>query len=214
MPGSDCGNDKAYGYGPGVFASADVRRSLKTNLRQKRQKELDMTLFDITPKTQWQRILDQVSTAFEIQSILADTDGKILLNGGNYNPLCSKVRADTESSTSICSQSHSYMFKQALEKGGSLCGYCEIGLFKAMVPIFWDGVTLGALSACGVAVLDEPIERFLITKMLHIDEQEADELIKEVPVFDAPVVERICAGFERFIRGTVDGSLKESRLNG
>jgi ligand-binding sensor protein len=173
-----------------------------------------MTLFDIASKAQWQRILDHVSSAFEIQSILADPDARILLSSGQYNPLCSKVREDQKSLSSICSQSQSYMFNRAVEKGGPFSGYCEIGLFKTVVPICLKGETLGALSACGAAVGEEPIERFLIAKMLDLDEPEVDALIKTVPVFGASEVERISTGFDQFIKGTLDGSLKEYRLSG
>jgi ligand-binding sensor protein len=156
-----------------------------------------MALRNIRPIEDWQKILDRISDEFPIHAMLGDADGRVLLDGGHYNPLCRRVRKDRESLTFVCSQTNSRMFHIARHREQPYDDFCEIGLFKTVVPVFSDGLFVGGLSACGVAVIDEPPEDFLVAKMLGIDEAEANRLIEAVPILDRSEAQRMT---ERFLK--------------
>lgn len=162
-----------------------------------------MELWDTKSIEDWQEILDRVSGEFPVHTILADAEGRALLNGGRYNPLCTRVRQDPESLTFVCSQTNSRMFHIAKKTEQPCDDFCEIGLFKTVVPVFSDGLFVGGLSACGVAVLDEPPEEFLVAKVLDMDETDANRLIQAVPVLEIFETKRIA---ERFLRLLVEKS--------
>ena len=106
-----------------------------------------MEIMDLKPQKEWQEILDRVSREFGIHSALMDTGGNILLNGGNYNPLCRKVRSDPETLAFICSQTSRHMFHQVSKNGELFIDFCELGMFKTVVPVLHDGLFLGGLTA-------------------------------------------------------------------
>jgi ligand-binding sensor protein len=158
-----------------------------------------MTLLAIRSREQWQEILNNVSESFAIHTMLADKEGKILLEGGQYNSLCEKVRADADSLAFICGQSNMRMFQETKETRAPCDGLCEIGMFKTVVPIFSDSEFIGGLSACGVAVIDEPLETFLIAKTLDIEDSAADQLVEDVPKVAMSNLERISQLFLRLL---------------
>jgi ligand-binding sensor protein len=150
-----------------------------------------MTLWELKSKGQWQEILDSVSGEFGIHTMLADAEGKILLESGRYNSLCSKIRANPESLTFVCSQTNKRMFHLARESKEPCNDFCEAGMYKTVITIFSDELFLGGLSACGIAVPDEPLDEFLVAKALGIEEPEAGQLISEVPKLEEPEANRI-----------------------
>jgi ligand-binding sensor protein len=156
-----------------------------------------MPVWEIRSEREWQEILDRVSGQFGVHTILGDVEGRILLNAGHYPSLCARLRKNPEALTFVCSQTNTRMFRIAADSGKPCNDFCEIGLFKTVVPIFFQGLFLGGLSACGVRLTDESVEEFLVAKMLDMDETEVKELVEAVPSLEASQAERIAESFSR-----------------
>lgn len=164
-----------------------------------------MALFnEIDPDT-WRRILDEVSARFGIHTTLSDEENKVALEGGQNNPLCSRVRARPESLMSVCSQTAQGMIHEARAGGAPVADLCELGMFKTVVPIIDGGTYLGSLSACGLVLDEEPLEVFLVAKVLGIEEEEAEGLVAEVSVIDGDagraITDAFVSGLEAARRG-------------
>jgi ligand-binding sensor protein len=158
-----------------------------------------MVLWEKMKKRKWQELLDHVAKQFNIHTALMDSEGKILLEGGHYNTLCSKIRADPDSLRAVCSQTNTSMSREARTSGKPCTDYCEAGMFKTFVPIFDGDSYIGGLSACGLVVENEPLEAFLISKVIGIDENEVERYVKEISVVEAEVAQRISKAFMRFL---------------
>jgi ligand-binding sensor protein len=156
-----------------------------------------MQVWEMRSEREWQEILDRVSEEFGVHTILGDAEGRILLKGGQYPSLCARVRKNPEALTFVCSQTNSRMFRIAKDSGKPCNDFCEIGLFKTVVPIFFERRFLGGLSACGVRLMDEPVEEFLVAKVLDMEETEVKELVEAVPSLEALQAERIAESFSR-----------------
>jgi ligand-binding sensor protein len=163
-----------------------------------------MELRDLMNNDEWQRILDTVSGDFGIHTVLADAEGKTLLEGGQYNSLCSRIRAWPDSLTFVCSQTNRRMFQMAQKSGKPCSEFCEAGMFKTVAPVFAEGRFLGALSACGVALPDEPLDDFLVAKQLGAEEEEAKNLITTVPVMETEEAKRIAVRFLNLLRDRLE----------
>ena len=94
-----------------------------------------MALFDEIPSSRWQQILDDVSRRFDIHTTLSSDEGKVLLEGGRYNPLCAKIRATPQSLTAVCSQTSQAMTHEARAAAAPTTDLCEVGMYKTIVPI-------------------------------------------------------------------------------
>jgi hypothetical protein len=73
------------------------------------------------------------------------------------------------------------MFKLARDSEKPCNDFCEVGMFKTMVPIVNNSEFIGGLSACGVSIIGDPLEEFLIAKALDLDETAATELAESAP---------------------------------
>ena len=158
-----------------------------------------MSIMDLKTETEWQRILEEVAEKFGVHTVLVDENAAILLNGGKYNPICTRVRSDSKTMTFVCSQTNRAMFQMARKCGKPCDDLCEAGMFKTVVPIFHDGEFLGGLSACGAAVSDEPVDAFLISKILGVDEADVGKLIGEVHTLDTELAEQISDEFLKLV---------------
>ena len=74
-----------------------------------------MALWKKMPKEKWQELLERVAKDFDVHSALMDAEGKILLEGGQYTSLCSRIRANPESLSAVCSQTNTSMSHEARE---------------------------------------------------------------------------------------------------
>jgi hypothetical protein len=57
---------------------------------------------------------------------------------------------------------------------------CDAGLVKVVVPIFPDGLFLGAVGACGVLLEDGEVDTFLINKVTGVAEETAAQLAENI----------------------------------
>ena len=151
-----------------------------------------MDLMELKTLEQWQEALDRITEKYPVHAALTNTEGKILVKSGRFSPLCDKLRESTERLTFVCSQTSTFMLNEAKKDGEPYTDYCDLGLFKTVVPVYGkNGEFLGGLTSCGAAVPDEPLDDFMVSQTIQIEEDEAKELMKTAPVIHLSDVEEI-----------------------
>lgn len=159
-----------------------------------------MTPLDLVPEAEIQSVLDKVAEEFSVHTTLQDSEGIIILEGGGYSTICSRVRRSPRLMSLVCGLSNMSIFETAIRMGRPHTDLCEIGMFKTVVPIFRDGSFIGGLSACGVALEDEQLDAFLVSKTLQIGEKRAESLIKEIKIITENQGQRIADQLDRGFR--------------
>lgn len=144
-----------------------------------------MDLWDIKERAEWQAELDRIARDLDIHTALMDAEGKVVLGGGEYNPLCSRIRSEPTSLTAVCSQTNQAMLHAARTSREVQADLCEGGMYKVVVPVFDGEELLGIVTACGLGLADEPLDAFLLAKILGSDEDEAERFAGTVSVVDA-----------------------------
>ncbi len=148
----------------------------------------------------FQEDLDRVAEELHIHTALTDAEGKMLQQGGSYGEPCARIRQAPDTLAFVCSKTNGAMIREARETGEVQTDLCEAGLFKTLVPIFRDGAFVGTLTACGLALSDEPPEPFFIAKTLGIDEAEAEGLIRGAKVVDEAWTRRVTDALAEAVR--------------
>ncbi len=143
-----------------------------------------VTMYDIKPKEEWQRVLDTVYRELGMPSAITDKENAVLQVSGPRNPLCSKIRSIKEASSFICSQAQQFMAEAAKEKRRPIIDFCDAGMLKLVIPVFRQNDFVGTLTACGAYIGGEDLEAFLIEKSTKLNKQEIEELIQQVPQGD------------------------------
>ncbi len=136
------------------------------------------------PEEEIQTVLDEISDKLKMTATYVDPNGKILLKGGEYNPLCALIRAKEDALKFICSLTSQRMLKEVKKTGKPFIDYCELGLLRFVIPVFQDGELIGAIAACGTLDPAETVEIFFVAKQLDIEEEEAKDLTETVTVAD------------------------------
>jgi len=150
-----------------------------------------MNVYDIKPKEEWQKILDDVCEESGMPAALVDNKNVVLQVSGERNPLCSEIRANKESLSFICGQTQQFMTKKAKATRKPVMDACEAGLLKFLVPLFSDTDFVGSITVCGSCVPGEEIETFAIAKSTKMNEKEIVPLTEMVPEVDEEKVEDV-----------------------
>jgi ligand-binding sensor protein len=138
-----------------------------------------------------QGVLDDIEQETHMTPTFVDKNGMILLSAGDYNPLCARIRANEDSKNFVCALTSQRMLKEAERIKGPYIDFCEIGLYRFVIPIFSGHELTGAIASCGVKHPDEPVESFFVAKQLDIDEDAARQLIATVLQADPDKVKQV-----------------------
>ena len=95
-----------------------------------------VTMYDIKPKEEWQRVFDTVYRDLGMPSAITDKENAVMQVSGQRNPLCSKIRSTKKASAFICSQAQQFMAEAAKEKRRPIIDFCDAGMLKARDPGF------------------------------------------------------------------------------
>ena len=150
-----------------------------------------MEMYDIKPKEEWQRVLDTAYRELGMPSAITDKENAVLQVSGQRNPLCAKIRSIKEASAYICSQAQQFMAEAAKEKTRPIIDFCDAGMLKLVTPVFCQSDFVGTLTACGAYIVGEELEAFLIEKSTKMNEQDIEELIRQVPQGDWSIISEV-----------------------
>ncbi|MBW2621536.1 MAG: PocR ligand-binding domain-containing protein [Deltaproteobacteria bacterium] len=138
-----------------------------------------------------QGVLDDIERETHMTPTFVDKNGIILLSAGDYNPLCARIRANEDSKKFVCALTSQRMLKEVEKTRRPYIDFCEIGLYRFVIPIFSGNELIGAIASCGTKHPDEPVESFYVAKQLDIDENAAMQLIATAPEADPDKVKQV-----------------------
>ena len=141
-----------------------------------------MDPFEIRDRESWISLLTTVAEASGLAMSLTDPGGKIILSAGDRNPLCTKIRDNSQALTYICSQTNTAMTQQVKETMKPVLETCEGGMLRLAMPIIRNGEVIGQVTGCGVAEDLEEIDPFYLSQQIGLTEEEVGELVGKVPV--------------------------------
>lgn len=150
-----------------------------------------MTLMDSKKKEEWEAILDRFSQDAKMTACLIDDKGNPLLCRFDRYPLCQSIRDNQEAATFICSQINVAMLAVVQKTRRPEVNVCDVGLLRAVIPIFRDDTLVGQIAACGLASTDEEIDTFLVAKQLGISEERVKELARSTPIGSEEEIRRL-----------------------
>jgi ligand-binding sensor protein len=160
-------------------------------------------VYRIKSREEWQQILDNLFEELELPAALMDGENTVLQTSGERNPLCATIRERKGSLSFICGQTQQFLSEQARMTKKPVIEMCEAGLVKLVVPVFWNGVCAGNVTACGAVCPEEEIETFLIGQSTNASEEDIDALCKEVPEIEREkVVQAAFRLFQKIERDT------------
>jgi ligand-binding sensor protein len=116
------------------------------------------------------------------------------------NDLCPAIKATDKGQSFICAVAHMNLAAQAMHTRKAVVEECDAGLVKVVVPIFPDGLFLGAVGACGVLLEDGEADTFLINKVTGIAEETAEQLAENIgSISNEKALELV-----EFVQGKID----------
>jgi ligand-binding sensor protein len=107
------------------------------------------------------------------------------------NELCPAIKQTDKGQSFICAPAHMNIAAQSMRARELVIEECDAGMIKLVVPIFLDGVFLGAVGACGMKFEDSEIDSFLVNKMTEIDATKVEALAVSVPAITRENVEAL-----------------------
>ena len=140
-----------------------------------------MTPLDFRTGDDWGAVLRRLAMESRMSASLTDDAGNILLTRGDRYPLCAAIREKKETLTFICGQINTAMLQVARNTCKPDIDFCDVGLFRMVVPIVNAGKLVGQVTACGLASKDEEFDAFLVAKELSLIETEAVDLARSTP---------------------------------
>jgi len=140
-----------------------------------------MELIDLLPLEKWVGLEKGIhersglaSNIFNVKGIRI-TDFKLWVNR-----LCPAIKADDGGQSFICAVAHMNLAGMAKQRGITVIGECDAGLFKLVVPIFVKGEFLGTVGACGRLPDDGDVDSFMINRTIHMDEENIESLSHDI----------------------------------
>jgi ligand-binding sensor protein len=167
-----------------------------------------VTMYDIKPKEEWQRVLDSFCQELEMPSAITDKENAVLRVSGQRNSLCSKIRSIKEASSFICSQAQQFMAEVAKEERKPVIEFCDAGMLKLVIPVFRQNEFVGTLTACGAYIGGEELDAFFIEKSTKLNEQEIEALIQQVPEGDLTKISEVTQKLFHQIHNDTKSDLK------
>ena len=140
-----------------------------------------MKLTDVLPLEQWKQLETEIHDQYGMDTNVFDTQGVRISDFKQWvNRLCPQIKATDKGQSFICAIAHMNLASQAMQTRQPVIEECDAGLVKIVVPIFVDGIFLGAVGACGFLLDDGEVDTFLINKVTGIEDEKADELAKNI----------------------------------
>jgi len=140
-----------------------------------------MKLTDILPTEKWVELEKEIVERYGVDSNVFNVDGfRISEFKAWANDLCRTIKATDKGQSFICAVAHMNLAAQAMQTRKAVVEGCDAGLVKIVVPIFLDGLFLGAVGACGVLLEDGEVDTFLINKMTEIAEETVEQLSAKI----------------------------------
>ena len=140
-----------------------------------------MKLTDILPTEKWVELEKEIVERYDVDSNVFNVDGfRISEFKAWANDLCRAIKATDKGQSFICAVAHMNLAAQAMQTRKAVVEECDAGLVKIVVPIFLDGLFLGAVGACGVLIEDGDVDTFLINKIAEIPEETVEHLSAKI----------------------------------
>ncbi|MDL1955495.1 MAG: PocR ligand-binding domain-containing protein [Candidatus Desulfofervidus auxilii] len=159
-----------------------------------------MKLTDILPVEEWQKLAEEIFKKFDMNASVNDEEGFIIHPAPGWaNEICPKIKGGEETRT-VCASAHQYLMKMAQEKNAPAEGECDVGFTKFVVPIFYEGKFLGTAGGCGFLMEGNELDTFYIAKLLHLSEDEVENMAAKVKVFSESDLKEAIAFVEKRIK--------------
>lgn len=141
-----------------------------------------MELTDIAPLEEWVQIEKEAFEKFNLQSSVFNTEG-VRISGTKCwaNKICPEIKSTDKGQTFICATAHMNMANQSKNEKAPVIEECDAGLFKIVVPIFFNDEFLGTAGGCGLVLEDGEVDSFAINKITDIDEDKIEKLSEKIP---------------------------------
>lgn len=133
--------------------------------------EEDMGPYDLKSNEDWQRLLTSFSEETGMAAALFNSENKILVTAADRNAICRHIREKPETLGAICSMAQQNLAMRAQKTKTPVTDFCDAGLLKTVIPIFYKGQYLGGITACGSYDPNDPIELQYISEMLEVPEE-------------------------------------------
>ncbi len=142
-----------------------------------------MKLIDIQPVEKWIELEQDIFNTSGLNPTIYDTKGVSITQTTTWvNKLCPEIKAIPKGQTFICSAAHQNIASEAEETKEPVIDECDAGLLKIVVPIYYDGLFIGAAGGCGLILEDSEVESFLVNKTIEMDEEMVENLAEGINV--------------------------------
>ena len=160
-----------------------------------------MKLTDILPTEKWLELEKKIVERYGVDSNIFNVDGVRISEFKAWaNDLCPAIKATDKGQSFICAVAHMNLAAQSMQTCKAVVEECDAGLVKIVVPIFLDGLFLGAVGACGVLLEDGEVDTFLINKITGIAEETAEQLAENIgSISNEKALELV-----EFVQGKID----------
>jgi len=160
-----------------------------------------MKLTDILPTEKWLELEKKIVERYGVDSNIFNVDGVRISEFKAWaNDLCPAIKATDKGQSFICAVTHMNLAAQSMQTRKAVVEECDAGLVKIVVPIFLDGLFLGAVGACGVLLEDGEVDTFLINKITGIAEETAEQLAENIgSISNEKALELV-----EFVQGKID----------
>lgn len=127
--------------------------------------------FDLKSKEDWVKVLNSFAEETGMAAALFDSENKILVTASDRNAICRHIRENMETLSAVCSLAQQDLAARTKKTKAPVTDFCDAGLLKTVIPIFYKGQYLGGITACGSYDPNDPIELQYISEMLNIPEE-------------------------------------------
>jgi ligand-binding sensor protein len=167
-----------------------------------------MKLTDIAPLERWKELEMDIHRRSGLNASVFNPEGFRISDYKAWaNRLCPEIKATDKGQSFICAPAHMNIAAQARNNRRTVIEECDAGLIKLVVPIFFDGAFLGAVSACGVLLDDGEVDGFLVNKMTDIEQSTVERLSEGIPSITTEAAEAL----GRYIEEQVDRIIEQKQ---
>lgn len=136
-----------------------------------------MQLTDLAPLKRWMDLEKDIHQKSGLDVNVFDTKGYRISELKNWaNQLCPAIKATDRGQSFICAPAHMNIANLAMRSQQAVVEECDAGMLKLVVPIFANGVFVGAVGACGFLLDNGEVDSFLVNKMTEISEKDIERL--------------------------------------
>ncbi|HOV89861.1 MAG TPA: PocR ligand-binding domain-containing protein [Syntrophorhabdaceae bacterium] len=166
-----------------------------------------MELTDIFPLEEWKKFADSIYENFGLNGAIYKPDNFRLTKSDKWsNKICPLIQ--NSENVIICSSSQKRISKLVINKLDSVIDECDAGFIKFVVPIYVKKDLVGMAGGCGCLMKDSEIDIFFISKILELEEKDAEQLISHVPQISKEELEKAI----KFVKEKIDDILKQRGL--